>query len=292
MELGRLDGAIAAYQKMVDLKPDATAYSRIAHVRWLKGDLNGALEVMRLAAGATSPQAPESAAWIHSRLALYELQAGDRDAAVWTCQVALEFQKDYPPACLALGRIHLAAGQSAEAVEPLLRAARLNPLPEYQWTLSEALHAAGKADEAREVEAQLNKTGVSNDPRTFALFLATHGAQRSTALELAERELNERADVHTHDALAWALAAASRWEEARVHSVKAMAEGTDDARIRLHAGIIAAEVGAIEEASRLLELASTCQQMLLPSEREHLKSALLRMAAAGAVGQTVSTSVP
>jgi tetratricopeptide (TPR) repeat protein len=289
MERGQLDGAIDAYQKMVDLKPDAPAYARIAHLRWLKGDLKGALEVMRLAASATSPHAPESAAWIHSRLALYELQAGDRAAAIDSCRVAFEFQADYPPASLALGRIHLAAGQAAEAVEPLLRAARLNPLPEYQWTLAEALHAAGKADEARKVEVDLNKTGASNDPRTFALFLATRGAATNTALELAAQELKERADVHTYDALAWAMASAGRWEEARVHSKKALAEGTDDARIRLHAGIIAARVGAIEEASRLLELASSRQQMLLPSEREQLHSVLQRRAGAAA-RQTASTS--
>jgi tetratricopeptide (TPR) repeat protein len=288
MELGQLEEAIEAYQQMVDLKPDAAAYSRIAHVRWLKGDLNGALAAMQLAASTSSPQLPESAAWIHSRLALYELQAGDLDAATRTCRVALEFQKDYPPASLALGRILLAAGQSAEAVEPLLRAARMNPLPEYQWTLVEALHATGKTNQARVAEDKLCRTGAISDPRSFALYLATRSMQTNTALELAERELKERADVHTYDALAWALASAGRWEDARVKSEKALAEGTDDARLRLHAGIIAAKVGAMKEARRLLKLASERQQMLLPSERAHLKSALEQTAPPA--GHTASAS--
>lgn len=291
MELGKLDDAIEAYQKMVDLKPDATAYARIAHVRWLRGDLTGALHVMRLAAQSSSPQAPESAAWLCSRLALYELQAGDPDAAIHMCKAAFDLQADYPPASLALGRIHLAAGQSAEAVEPLLRAARLNPLPEYQWTLVEALEATGKTNEAREVEAQLNERGASNDPRTFALYLATRGTQTEMAVMLAERELKERADVHTFDALAWALAAAGRWQEARRFSEQALAEGTDDARIRLHAGIIASRVGAVEDASRLLGLSSHRRQMLLPSEYKHLAAELLSMATA-TVGPTISISRP
>ena len=42
---------IEAYQKMADLKPCLQAYTRIAHVRWLKGDLEGAIEVAEEAAG-------------------------------------------------------------------------------------------------------------------------------------------------------------------------------------------------------------------------------------------------
>ena len=255
------------------MKPDAQAYARVAHVRWLTGDLDGALEAMRLAAGASSPQATESAAWIYSRLAFYQFQTGDRDAARRSCATAMEFQKDYPPALLLRGRIHLADGQSAEAVEPLLRAARLNPLPEYHWTLAEALRAAGRNSEAEEVEAKLRKTGAVDDPRTFALFLATRGEQPALALDLAQRELKERADVHTHDALAWALAASGRWEEARSHSRQALAEGTADARLRFHAGVIAAKLGRAEEANELLNKAALLQHLLLPSERQRLESA-------------------
>jgi len=46
MEQGRLDEAIEAYQKMIDLKPGPQSYSRAAHVRWLKGDLSGAIPVI------------------------------------------------------------------------------------------------------------------------------------------------------------------------------------------------------------------------------------------------------
>ncbi|MDQ3625476.1 MAG: hypothetical protein M3463_23875 [Verrucomicrobiota bacterium] len=46
MEEGRLDEAIVAYQKMIDLRPGMQSYCRVAHVRWLKGDLAGALELM------------------------------------------------------------------------------------------------------------------------------------------------------------------------------------------------------------------------------------------------------
>ena len=87
MEIGRLDEAIGAYQKMMELKPDLHAYARAAHVRWLKGDVTGAVEAMRMAADATSPQDAESAAWSHTRLALYQFQAGHAEDAHKTCEV-------------------------------------------------------------------------------------------------------------------------------------------------------------------------------------------------------------
>ena len=52
-------------------------------------------------------------------------------------------QPDYAAALLARGRVLLAMKRTAEAVEALERAARLNPLPEYQWTLADALRASG-----------------------------------------------------------------------------------------------------------------------------------------------------
>jgi predicted Zn-dependent protease len=46
MEQGKLDEAVVAYQAMMDQKPSPQAYSRPAHMRWLKGDLPGAIELM------------------------------------------------------------------------------------------------------------------------------------------------------------------------------------------------------------------------------------------------------
>ena len=56
MEQGKLSDAVEAYQRMMNLKPDLRAYARAAHMRWLKGDLEGAIEAMQLAVSAASPQ--------------------------------------------------------------------------------------------------------------------------------------------------------------------------------------------------------------------------------------------
>jgi tetratricopeptide (TPR) repeat protein len=274
MEQGKLKEAAAAYQKMVDLKPSPQGYVRAAHMRWLKGDLGGAIEIMRMAAGSSTPRDPESAAWTYGRLALYELQAGNSKGAQQAVDQALSFQEHYPAALLARGRVLLAQGQPAEAIEPLRRAAGNNPLPEYQWALAEALHQAGRPDDARTVESQLRQQGGGTDPRTFALYLTTRGKDIETALRLAEKELTMRSDVFTLDAVAWSLAAAGKLEQARSVMERALAEGTKDARLFYHAGAIAAAAGEKQKAREWFGKASEIRQMLLPSERQELSQHL------------------
>ncbi|MBI5386905.1 MAG: tetratricopeptide repeat protein [Verrucomicrobia bacterium] len=270
MEQGRLREAAEAYQKMMDLKPDPHAYARAAHLRWLKGDLPGALEAMQMAAAAASPHDPESAAWSHARLAFYQFQSGATTEVEQACAAALEFQKDYPPALLLRGRLRLAADDAGDAVEPLQRAAQLNPLPEYQWTLAEALREADRAVEAQAVEARLRQSGAADDARTAAVFFATRGEAVEAALRLTEEELRVRSDVFTHDARAWALAAAGRFTEAQPHIDQALAEGTADARLFFHATVIAAQTGQREQARRWFDRATDLMHLLLPSEREQL----------------------
>jgi Flp pilus assembly protein TadD len=112
------------------------------------------------------------------------------------------------------------------------------------------------------------------DPRTYALYLATQKRESAQALALAQRELNERADVHTHDAMAWALAAAGQWAQAHAESVQALAEGTADPRLYLHAGLIARRLGKSDEAQARLAQAWSMRALLLPAEHRLLNEGL------------------
>jgi tetratricopeptide (TPR) repeat protein len=271
MEQGRLTEAVGAYQKMIDLRPDLQSYTRVAHMRWLKGDLDGAIEVMRTAVTSASPNDPEPTAWAYTRLGIYELQAGDTGIAMKSAGIAFQYAENYAAALLLRGRILLAQENAQEAIQFLQRAATLTRLPEYQWTLADALREAGKSQAAEEIERNLLRNGAMNDPRTLALYLATRGQQAQQALKLAEDEMNTRADVFTIDALAWALHANGRLAEAREYSKKALSEGTQDARLFYHAGCIALGAGDSVHAERLFALSDRIKQMLMPSERDDLK---------------------
>jgi len=271
---GRLAEAARAYQAMMDLRPDAHAYARAAELRWLTGDLPGAAEAMAVAARAVSPRSRDTFAWSWAQLALYQLRAGALAEAARSCGAALEVQPGSAAAWLVRGRILLAEDRPAEAAEALARAAERSPLPETLWSLAEALAAAGRGAEAERVEARLVATGEGADPRGLALYLASRGRDLPRALRLLERELAARQDVFTLGALALARAAAGDPRAAWPLMERALAAGTPDARLQLHAGLVAAAADRPADAARWLRAAAARRHMLLPSERRALEDAL------------------
>lgn len=259
---------------MADLRPDAHALVRAARVRFLSGDAEGALRAMEAAARATSPRNAERFAWTWSQLASYQLGGGDLDAALHSSEVALAAQPDSAAGLLARGRVLLAKGRATAALEPLRRAASRSPLPDVLWTLAEALRETGRREEEDLVRARILETGAGTDPRGLALYLASHRIDAERALALARRELSARPDVYSWDAMAWAQAASGRPEEALASMRRALAAGTRDARLFLHAGVIAASAGRPGEAARWLDAADAIRHTLLPSERAELAARL------------------
>jgi hypothetical protein len=79
MEHGKIAEAVAACAHEMALKPGLEAYSRAANLRWLTGDLSGAIVAMEAAAKAGSPLDAANSAWTLARLSGYYLQAGQRD---------------------------------------------------------------------------------------------------------------------------------------------------------------------------------------------------------------------
>jgi tetratricopeptide (TPR) repeat protein len=249
------------------------AYIRIAHLRRLKGDLDGAVDLYRRAAGSFGPTAPEAAAWSWTQVARLELALGRRPGCDRALDTALNLVPSYPPALLARGRLHLASGEGELATTVLRQAVVAQPLPEYRWTLIEALRFAGHAEEAVQVKRRLLATGTLDDPRTMSLYLATQKLRPNLAVRLAKDDLDSRADAATLDAVVWSLFAAGRNEEAGTWSERAVATGTRGARVLLHAGVIALARTETRLAQRRLMAAQTHANTLLPSERTQLDAA-------------------
>jgi tetratricopeptide (TPR) repeat protein len=279
MEQGKLDEAVAALQRMADLRPGAEADSRIAHLRWLKGDLRGAIAAMQRAIRQTSPDDRTALAWMYVRLSAYELQAGHTATADALAAIALQKVPEYAPALLAQARARIAAWKPESARRLAERAAELNPLPEYQWWYAEACRAMGDAKRAATVEAGLRRTGTAADPRTYSLFLATKREQSNDAVSLARAELGVRADVFTHDALGWALFAHGDTTAAAAEMKQALAAGMQDARLLLHGAVVFSAAGQQAIARRLATRCQSAAATLLPSERTLLGRQVAALAA-------------
>jgi tetratricopeptide (TPR) repeat protein len=274
---GQISAAAEAYQHMVDLKPGLDSYSRAANIRWIRGDLAGAIELQTLAVRSGGPGDSGALAWSLVRLGQLVWQQGNATETLSLVRRALELVPEFEPALLLEGRVLLASGRANDALVPLARAAQIFPLPEPRWVYAEALRAAGRDREATSLEAQLVREGVAEDPRTVAQFLATRDQDSATAVRLATGELENRSDVQTHSVAALALADDGRIEEAMTHARAALAERSDDARLLLHAGRVAA-LAHQPDARDLLTRARERAQILLPSERRLLETSFSLLA--------------
>lgn len=274
LDEGRIDEAVVAYEHVMEQRPDSRAFARVAEVRLLTGDLDGARDAMSTAARAVSLRDRESFAWIWSRLAILELQSGNLARARTIAGTATAAAPGSSTAQAALGRIFLAAGDSARAVAPLERAAAHAPLVDTMRALADAYAASGREDAAKRVLAELQANGTRHDPRGFSVWLSESGTQPQRALRIAEAELALRRDVFTYDALAIASSAAGRIEDARRYIERALAAGTRDARLWYHAGVIAAAANERAEAREWFERARTANLTLLPSVRCDLERRL------------------
>lgn len=258
VELGDYPRAVEAAQAMVDLRPDAESYSRISYLRFLHGDLAGAVEAMRVATQAASPADPEKVAWCLVHLGEALMLSGKVAEAEREFDRALFSFPDYPAALAAKGRARFAAGDSAKAVEFYARAVERVPLPEYAIALGNLHAKLGHAEEAKrqyDLVEFVERTGAAEGTytRELALFLADRDARLGEALAIAERERAARNDIYTNDVLAWCLYKNGRIEEAKTAMDAALRLGTRDPRLLYHAGMIANALGDRRGGAKYLQ---------------------------------------
>jgi tetratricopeptide (TPR) repeat protein len=254
LEVGRYDDAIAAAQKMMDLKPGLPSYTRASYLAWLRGDEKTALENIHGAIDAgRDPSDPEPRCWVMVQAAMIFWHKGDRPGADAGFKAALKECSDYPPALVGRGRVALGEGDFARAREALEPAFKESPLAETAWLLGDARGGAGDAKGAEDAYALVVKIGRASDLRTLALFWATKDREHDEALRLVETEKKVRDDIYTEDTLGWALYRLGRFAEARTASDKATALGTKDARLLYHAGAIRIAAGDKPAGEKLVK---------------------------------------
>jgi tetratricopeptide (TPR) repeat protein len=147
IELGMYVQSVETLQKMVDLRPDLSSYSRISYARELHGDLDGAIEAMQTAVEAGG-QATENSAWVQVQLGNLFFTKGDLESAEREYQRTLALLPDYVYAQAGMARVRAAQGNIDEATTLYRRAVERMPLPEFVIALGELQEATGHLAEA------------------------------------------------------------------------------------------------------------------------------------------------
>ncbi len=247
LELGDYDEAFDAFDKMMQLRPSAAAYARVAYARELQGDLTAALESMKLAADASQGGDVEAMAWYHAQVGELYLRLDDPSGAMREFATASQAFPSYPLAVAGYAKALDVVGKRDEALTLLQDLINTSPTPDLRARLGDLLTKLGRHAEA-ETQYALAEAAWRSDapePKNLARFLAERDRRIDEAVQIAESAATARHDIFTEDALAWAYFKAGRIGDARRMILRASRTGSRDRDILRHAAAIAAYAPAV-----------------------------------------------
>jgi tetratricopeptide (TPR) repeat protein len=243
IEIGDYDKAADAYQKMVSLRPDLASYNRAAHYRFLVGDVNGAIEIMKKAIEAGSGSA-ENVAWCMVDLGNIFYKTGQLPQAKQAFTASLQAFKNYYPGYAGLAKVQADSGEPALAIDNYKRAQAIAPLPDYAAALYDLYKKTGQDAEAAkqvgllEMLDKVSRATGETANRNLVFAFADRDMKLDRALALAKGELEFRKDIYSYDALAWALYKNHQYAEAQQYMEKALKLKTPEPTFRVHAEAI------------------------------------------------------
>ncbi len=259
IELGNYDAAVANVQKMVDLRPNSASYARVAHVRSLYGDHDGAVEMFKLAARTADPQDKEAQSWCLTYLGDELWKYGKYAEAEKVYDEALTVLPDFYLANIGKGRVRASQNDLASAIEILTKASERVPSVDAFVLLGDIYTKQGNAEKAKQnydlVEIVEARLGVNNDQKRLALLWANNNIKLDEALAITVREHEMRKDVNTADALAWAHFKKGNLAKAKAAITEALRLKSNEARFLYHAGMVEKALGNNAAALKSLEAA-------------------------------------
>lgn len=265
VETGRYEEAERAAQWMLDLRPgNVPGLTRAAYLRELFGDVEGALELMRMAYTSTPESEFEDRAWIVCQMAHLHRSVGRVESAAGLCELALELFPDYHYALGELAKVRAAEGDLDAELALLRRHHEVAPHPENLYHVGVALHERGELEEARALFEQFEEAALAEsesadnanlDLVDYYLRFAPDADGPAEALRVAELELARRGDLWTRAAHASALHANGRSVEALRELDDALEVGIQEAELEFRRGEMALACGLEERATEHLEKA-------------------------------------
>ncbi len=260
MELGKYEDASQAYGRMMALRPDLSSYNRMAYYKFVTGDPDQAISLMKSAIAGGS-RAPENVAWCWADLGNMYFKIGKIAESQAAFEQALQVFPGYYPAYSGLGKLFSAENHPERAIEQYKKAEAAVPMPEFAAALSDLYRRAGQpAESAKQTQLLdvIEKMAVAGNEKTnrnLALLYADQDRNLGRALDLVQSEMRVRPDIYTNDAMSWVLYKLKRSQEARQFSIKALIFNTPEPSFYFHAGRISEALGNPAEARAYYERA-------------------------------------
>lgn len=255
LALGDMPAVERAVDRMLDLRPALPAFSRAAWLRWLHGDVDGALQMWGEALRASGRDDPEPRAFVLAEIGHLQWHRRRLDAAIEAYDLALKALPAHAGALFGRGRVKLARGDAKGAAADFeaSNAARLSEQTA-EWQAM-ALRAAGQIGDADALDRKLAGASAFDDPRSIALYMSHRGLTPAVALTRAQADFAQRQDVYAHDALGFALLRTGDLDGAARHLEQATRWGTPDAMLLAHRGLLEKARGRPQAARAWLDRA-------------------------------------
>jgi tetratricopeptide (TPR) repeat protein len=270
-DMGDYAGASQAYSKLDSVfgsEDEKLAFSyqrdtRTSFLRFIAGDTAGAIDLMRSAIQkAIEMHMPvENIAWSEYQLGEELFQTGEMASAEKAYLAALDQYPGYYRGLAGLAKARAAQARYTDAVDLFKKAIAAVPYPEYAAALGDVYQKLGNAQEAKkqfelvEFIGYLSQINEQIHNRDLALFYADHNLKLNESLELARKELEVRHDLYSWDVLAWSLYKNGKFQEAADAIFHALSQGTKDAQLFFHAGMIYESLGDSAKAKNYLRQA-------------------------------------
>jgi tetratricopeptide (TPR) repeat protein len=250
LELGDYACANAAFESIRGQGRAALGSApRLARWAEIRGDTAQARRLLRWARAAadSSPELPrEQRAWFHLRIADLDLRQGRTSAAERELHAGLGVLPNDHRLLAAMARVAAVRHDWQRAIAYGDSSIAITLDPATLGIVSDAYAALGDSARAQEY-FQTMQVAVGQQPGTYhrawSLFLLDHNRQVAEVLAAVQAELETRRDVFGYDLLAWALYKQGRPLEARAAMSNALAQGTQDALLFYHAGMIERAAG-------------------------------------------------
>ena len=262
MQEGNYAEAKSSYEANLLRRRSWDNIARLAYLKSIFGDIANAEALYVQAEDEISAKEMRSYAWVELQRGFLDFNHGRYEAAMAHYRQAEKAYSGYWLVHEYLAECLGAERRYQEAVSLFENVLERSPRPEVQQALGDLYIFMGKPEMAKAWHDRALATYLDSAQRGevlyfhhLASFYADVRENGEEAIKWAGKDLGIRQNFAAHDAMAWALYRAGRFDESLAEAKVALATGASDARLLFHAAMIHLAVGLADEGRQLLSRA-------------------------------------
>lgn len=255
VELGNYAAAVEAADKMISLRPDIRSYSRIAYLREIHGDINGAIDAMQMAVNAGAP-GDETTEWCRIQMGKLLEQSGKLKEAEMHYRISIANRENYPYALAGLARVATEQRDYAKALSLFKQADSIISDHTFKEGIKKIYELTGEKEKAEMLAKEIlnhmkeiSKSGNEDHEMAHAYMSVK---DYNKALEYALKEYKRRqGNIEANETVAMIYIEKGDYNNALPFIERALSTNNKNPELLLHAVLVYEKTGNIEKAKTI-----------------------------------------